>query len=76
LNYTIFVTYPIFTDRTWMFLKELGVTFKSFPESFYSREIQEYNSLNYIFFKIVPLCNNTVLSATVKLLETLLKAIL
>ena len=40
-------------------------------------EIQKkYNHLSYISFKIVPLCNYTVLSATVKVFETFLEAIL
>jgi len=40
------------------------------------RNIQQYNNLSYIYFKIFPLCSNTVLAAIVKVLETLLEAIL
>ena len=43
---------------------------------FIPENTKEYSHLNYIFFKIVPLCNNTLLPATVKLLETFLRAIL
>jgi hypothetical protein len=35
-----------------------------------------YNLVSYISFKIVPLINNTILSATGKVLETFLKVIL
>jgi len=37
---------------------------------------KQYNHLSYISFKIVPLCNYTLLPATVKVLETFLEAIL
>jgi len=45
-----------------------------FPESLYFWETQ-YNYLSYIYFKIVSLYNDTLLSATVKVLETLLEVI-
>jgi len=37
---------------------------------------KQYNNLNHISFKIVPLCNCTLLPATVKVLETFLEDIL
>jgi hypothetical protein len=42
----------------------------------FSRNIKQYNNLNYVSFKICPLCNYTLLPATVKVLETFLEAIL
>ena len=42
-------------------------SFRMFPESLY---------LNYISFKIVPLCKYTLLPATVNVLETFMEAIL
>jgi hypothetical protein len=38
------------------------------------RNSKQYNHLSYISFKIVPLCNYTLMLATVKVLETFLEA--
>jgi len=43
---------------------------------FFLRNTKEYNNFNYISFKIVPLCEDTLLQATVKVLGTFLEAIL
>jgi len=40
------------------------------------RNTKQYNHLTYISLKIFPFCNYTLLSTTVKLLETFLEAIL
>jgi len=40
------------------------------------RNRKQYNHLSYISFGIVPLCNYTLLPATVEVLETFLEAIL
>jgi len=48
--------------------------FKIFQKSIYLWEIQKSrNDLRYISFKIVPLYNYTLLSATVSVLETFLE---
>ena len=50
---------------------------KCVPESLDLWEPQENTTiLNYILFKIVPLCNSALLRATVKVLETFLETIL
>ena len=49
---------------------------KVFPGSFYSWEIQTVQPLKISFLQTVPLCNYTILPVTVKLLETILEAIL
>ena len=36
---------------------------------------KQYNNLSYISFQIVPMCNYTLLSATVKVVETFLEDI-
>jgi len=47
------------------------------PESFlFPRNTEQYNHLSCISFKLIPLCNYTLLSATVKVSETFLEAIL
>jgi hypothetical protein len=52
-------------------------SFKMFPESFlFPRNTKPYAHLSCISFKLVPLCNYTLLSATVKMSETFLEAIL
>ena len=40
------------------------------------RNTKQHNHLSYISFKIAPLCKHALLTATVKLLETFLEAIL
>jgi len=40
------------------------------------RNTKQYKNLSYISFTVVPLCNNTLMPVTVKMLETFLKAIL
>jgi hypothetical protein len=40
------------------------------------KKTKQYNQLSYSPFKIVPLCNNTLLPATVKFMGTFLEAIL
>ena len=47
-----------------------------FLEWLFVRHAEQYNHLNYISFKIVPLCNYTVLPAALKMLETCLAAML
>ena len=48
-----------------------------FPESLlFPRNMKQYNYLSRISFKLVPLCNYTPLSATVKVSETFLEAFL
>jgi len=48
-----------------------------YSRNHFTSEIQQqYNYLNYISFKILSLCNFTLLSATVRVLETFLEAIL
>ena len=52
-------------------------SFKMFQESHYFfRYTKKYNHMSYSSFKIVPLCNHTLLLATVKVLETILEAVL
>ena len=43
---------------------------------FISEKYKKYKHLNYISFKIAPLCNYALPPATVKVLETFLEAIL
>jgi len=40
------------------------------------RNAKQYSHFSYIYFKIVPLCNYTILPETVKVLETFLGATL
>jgi len=49
-------------------------SFRMFPESLYFYT-KQYNHFRYISFKIDPLCNNPLLPATVKVLETFLEGI-
>jgi len=51
--------------------------FKMFPELLcFLTNRKQYNRLCYTASKIVPLCNYTLLAATVKVLETFLEATL
>ena len=43
---------------------------------FFRRNAKQLNYLSYISFKIVPFCNYTLLPTTVKVMETILEAIL
>ena len=52
------------------------VASKCSQNHFIFRAIKQFNNLSYTAFKIVPLCNNTLLPVTVKVLETFLEAIL
>jgi len=57
--------------------RSIHCSFKMFPESFlFPRNTKQYNHLSCISFKLGPLCNYTLLSATVKVSETFLEAIL
>jgi hypothetical protein len=56
---------------------EVRGSFKKFPDLLYFWAIlKEYNYLSYVSFKIAPLGNYTLVSATVKALETFLESIL
>jgi NAD-dependent SIR2 family protein deacetylase len=53
-------------------------SFKTFPESLYLKKIKNSTIIEatHMSLKIIPLCNHTLLPATVKVLETFLEAIL
>jgi len=42
--------------------------FQMFPESLFMKNTEQCNHLSYIYFKIVLLCNYTLLPATVNVL--------
>ena len=53
-----------------------GETVKLTEITLFQSNTKQYNHLSYISFKTVPLCNCTLLSATVNVLDTCLEAIL
>ena len=52
------------------------VASKCFRNHFISEKCKQYNNLTHVAFKIIQLCNYTLLTATVKVLETFLVVIL
>jgi len=55
--------------NTWQLQNVSGITL-------FLRSTKQCQHLSYIFLKIVPFCNHTLLPATVKVLHTFLEAIL
>ena len=67
----------IFTATRYATADVISCGFRMFPESLDLWELQKSSIiLSYISFKIVPLCNSTLMPATVLLLETFLETIL